>query len=692
MNNISILSSLFISDNSSQSLDVNNSESSDFKSFFSSFVKEQEKFSSVNSTDKKYHISAKNSNREDFSTNEISEKLSRVLTKDSNILASQYGSTEEVSSSDEVASSLASLIMMMTDSNMEQDTEDSSNNIEVFEKLVAFIKDSNDISLETLRNESKELLAGLSVLFNTLNENISLEENSLPANYDGKIHIEENTEEIEQPKTILELLSLLQSAKQKEKYDKEAEENALKKLTNDSKKDGENEEENSDSKNNEENLLAQVSLLSEDIDIKQLSLNNEELQNSDNSKILNKLVELIESLSNNKDEVKNNTLLIDNNSEVSDISFTESLLVLKKELENVLNNSSKDLKSTIEQINPQVLPNDNFYKTGNSVDFSTSKIDSSFLKEEILSQNSINEMVVEDNKIESSMVDDLVELENSKLNKEDEIKLSNLNEELISDDANLEQIVKDSNKNQRNEKNEKSNEVLSSLKQENLKGDNLEIKESVKGSNEEKFSVEAKFAAKDKNNSEAFLSNESKPQDKLLTQNQTSDIEADFNTLMKEASNAPKADNKQSMTSSYTSYDLRDAKDVAKLMRTIESTVNKGESKLTVTLRPDDLGRLEIRLIETGGKINAKFFADNETSYRMMLSHSDAIRNQLAEKGIVIDNMEFAFNDTTSKQGTGEDRKSAKYNGNKKSYKDNDENDKEVGTNFASKRETGIYA
>lgn len=680
MNNISILSSLFISDNSSQSLDVNNSESSDFKSFFSSFVKEQEKFSSVNSTDKKYHISAKNSNREDFSTNEISEKLSRVLTKDSNILASQYGSTEEVSSSDEVASSLASLIMMMTDSNMEQDTEDS-NNIEVFEKLVAFIKDSNDISLETLRNESKELLAGLSVLFNTLNENISLEENSLPANYDGKIHIEENTEEIEQPKTILELLSLLQSAKQKEKYDKEAEENALKKLTNDSKKDGENEEENSDSKNNEENLLSQVSLLSEDIDIKQLSLNNEELQNSDNSKILNKLVELIESLSNNKDEVKNNTLLIDNNSEVSDISFTESLLVLKKELENVLNNSSKDLKSTIEQINPQVLPNDNFYKTGNSVDFSTSKIDSSFLKEEILSQNSINEMVVEDNKIESSMVDDLVELENSKLN-----------EELISDDANLEQIVKDSNKNQRNEKNEKSNEVLSSLKQENLKGDNLEIKESVKGSNEEKFSVEAKFAAKDKNNSEAFLSNESKPQDKLLTQNQTSDIEADFNTLMKEASNAPKADNKQSMTSSYTSYDLRDAKDVAKLMRTIESTVNKGESKLTVTLRPDDLGRLEIRLIETGGKINAKFFADNETSYRMMLSHSDAIRNQLAEKGIVIDNMEFAFNDTTSKQGTGEDRKSAKYNGNKKSYKDNDENDKEVGTNFASKRETGIYA
>ncbi len=688
MNNISILSSLFISDNSSQSLEVNNSESSDFKSFFSSFVKEQEKFSSVNSTDKKYHISAKNSNREDFSTNEISEKLSRVLTKDSNILASQYGSTEEVSSSDEVASSLASLIMMMTDSNMEQDTEDS-NNIEVFEKLVAFIKDSNDISLETLRNESKELLAGLSVLFNTLNENISLEENSLPANYDGKIHIEENTEEIEQPKTILELLSLLQSAKQKEKYDKEAEENALKKLTNDSKKDGENEEESSDSKDNEENLLAQVSLLSEDIDIKQLSLNNEELQNSDNSKILNKLVELIESLSNNKDEVKNNTLLIDNNSEVSDISFTESLLVLKKELENVLNNSSKDLKSTIEQINPQVLPNDNFYKTGNSVDFSTSKIDSSFLKEEILSQNSINEMVVEDNKIESSMVDDLVELENSKLNKEDEIKLSNLNEELISDDANLEQIVKDSNKNQ---KNEKSNEVLSSLKQENLKGDNLEIKESVKGSNEEKFSVEAKFAAKDKNNSEAFLSNESKPQDKLLTQNQTSDIEADFNTLMKEASNAPKADNKHSMTSSYTSYDLRDAKDVAKLMRTIESTVNKGESKLTVTLRPDDLGRLEIRLIETGGKINAKFFADNETSYRMMLSHSDAIRNQLAEKGIVIDNMEFAFNDTTSKQGTGEDRKSAKYNGNKKSYKDNDENDKEVGTNFASKRETGIYA
>ncbi len=161
--------------------------------------------------------------------------------------------------------------------------------------------------------------------------------------------------------------------------------------------------------------------------------------------------------------------------------------------------------------------------------------------------------------------------------------------------------------------------------------------------------------------------------------------------LMKEASNAPKTETKLNTTSSYTSYDLKDAKDVTRLIKTIESAASKGESKLTVTLRPDDLGRLEIRLVETGGKINAKFFADNETSYRMMLSHSEAIRSQLAEKGIVIDNMEFAFNDTTSKQGTAEDRRSGKYNGNKKSFKENND-EVEVGTDIATKKETGIYA
>lgn len=702
MNNISILSSLFVSDSSSQVIDTKSSENSDFESFLKSFAHEQSKISSISDSDKSKlskKLSSENFSSDKIQSKEISDKLNKVLSKDNNHAISQFSSNvEEVANNDEVASSLAALIMMMTNS-QEEIVEGSENNLDVFEKLVSFIQDSSELSLESLREESKELLAGLSALFSKLNENISVDENIIQLPVDSNIHMVEDSQVSEQPKTILELLSLLKTAKQQEKYNKEAEKNALKKVADN---DSENNK-NNDEEENKENLLSQISLLTQEVDIKDLSLNNTEVASEDNSKILNKLYELISILSGGKDN--ENLNVSESNKEASQVvDFTESLLVLKKELENILNTSSKDLQTMIDKINPQVIPSDNFLKTGSASQFLdvvknqvTPEVvieNTKLLNNQVSTTENQNIVANKDNNFSETLLnnEDLenqLPLEENNIDNDENIKLADVTEEVLPDDATLENMAKDG----KNQKSEKGNEVLSSLKKENLKGDNLEVKESVKGGNEEKFSVEAKFASKEKsNNSEAFLSNENKPQEKVATQSNSLDLDSDFNALMKEASNAPKTESKQVGASSYTSYDLKEPKDISRLVRTLESTVNKGESKLTVTLRPDDLGRLEIRLIETGGKINAKFFADNETSYRMMLSHGDAIKAQLAEKGIVIDNMEFAFNDTTSKQGTGEEKKSAKYNGNKKSFKDNDDENKEVGTDFASNKKTGIYA
>jgi hypothetical protein len=53
-------------------------------------------------------------------------------------------------------------------------------------------------------------------------------------------------------------------------------------------------------------------------------------------------------------------------------------------------------------------------------------------------------------------------------------------------------------------------------------------------------------------------------------------------------------------------------------------------------------------LHEVHGKINAKIFVESDHTKSMLLQHSDAIKNQLSEKGIVIDNMDFEFMDSSS--------------------------------------------
>ncbi len=140
-------------------------------------------------------------------------------------------------------------------------------------------------------------------------------------------------------------------------------------------------------------------------------------------------------------------------------------------------------------------------------------------------------------------------------------------------------------------------------------------------------------------------------------------------------------------------YNMKEPRDIERLVRTMQSSVSKGQSKLTVVLTPENLGRMQIQLSESGGKITAKFLSDNESSHKLIMAQSDLLKNQLSEKGIVVDNMEFAFNDAMSKQQNNDEqgRKTSKQNQKGKNFR-NQENNLEVGTEVANNKSTGIYA
>ncbi len=112
--------------------------------------------------------------------------------------------------------------------------------------------------------------------------------------------------------------------------------------------------------------------------------------------------------------------------------------------------------------------------------------------------------------------------------------------------------------------------------------------------------------------------------------------------------------------------EIKDVKDIIKIVDTIEMAKSQGVKKLTVQLHPENLGKLEIQLVETGGKINAKIFTDNEQARFLLANNLEQMRNQLQSKGIHIDNMEFSFmmaNEDKGKQPEKEGKGGFKFGG-----------------------------
>lgn len=92
-----------------------------------------------------------------------------------------------------------------------------------------------------------------------------------------------------------------------------------------------------------------------------------------------------------------------------------------------------------------------------------------------------------------------------------------------------------------------------------------------------------------------------------------------------------------------SSWEVNTKDSVEKLIKLIEF-VKQGDSKtLTVKLEPDFLGKMNIHLTDNAGKISAKIFVEHDSVKNFLLNNAESIRQQLADKGIHIDNMDFMF-------------------------------------------------
>ena len=235
--------------------------------------------------------------------------------------------------------------------------------------------------------------------------------------------------------------------------------------------------------------------------------------------------------------------------------------------------------------------------------------------------------------------------------------------------------------------------------QKEFKTANVEVTESLRGESAAKADIKANtvtFNETGKNlqnnlNQKEMMTGQNSAEENFSTSQ--SDKGNNFNYFLKSSAEAQAKYETLQSKEAQAPYNMKEPRDIERLVRTMQSSVNKGESKLTVVLTPENLGKLQIQLTESGGKVTAKFLSDNENSHKIIMAQSDLLKNQLSEKGIVVDNMEFAFNDAMSKQQTGEEhgRRASKQSQRNKGLK-NQEEDLEVGTQVANNKSTGIYA
>lgn len=399
---------------------------------------------------------------------------------------------------------------------------------------------------------------------------------------------------------------------------------------------------------------------------------------------------LINDKSNNTEIINNLSALIDEAVQESDLSSNNDKLELAKDIistvkaaaENILsqsNISSNQVSENTVTAEEMVLMNSDSSDDAVQLLDTDTESKQSLLNAETLAESSSEDMADSNNNVQklAESADMAVE--------------ENINDKLSKDT--VKESIKDTAK--------QSDTVAVKDIQKEFKTSNLEVSESLRGESNAKaeikantvnFSETGKNLQNNLNQKEVVMaqSNAEAGENFSVSQN---DKGNNFNYFLKSSTEAQaKYDTAQSREAQ-APYNMKEPQDIERLVRTMQSSVSKNQSKLTVTLTPENLGKMQIHLSESGGKITAKFLLDNESSHKLIMSQSDLLKNQLAEKGIVVDNMEFAYNDAMSKQQHNDEqgRRTSKHAQKGKGVR-NQENDAEVGTEVANKKATGIYA
>lgn len=432
-------------------------------------------------------------------------------------------------------------------------------------------------------------------------------------------------------------------------------------------------------------------------------------QSKDNAEVntenTEKLASLINDKSNNTEIINNLSALIDEAVQESGLSSNNDKLELAKDIISTVKTAAENILAQADMLSENKVENN--ITAEEALVMNTEISDEAVMQTaQVLEDNSENQQPVLTTDALTESGDDIVKSNNNSMQKladladaavEENINSKQSDEKLSQETA--KETLKDTVKESIKDTAKQSDTVAVKDIQKEFKTANVEVTESLRGESNAKAEIKANtvnFSETGKN-----LQNNLNQKEMVMTQNNAgenfsasqNDKGNNFNYFLKSSAEAQaKYDTAQSKEAQ-APYNMKEPRDIERLVRTMQSSVSKGQSKLTVVLTPENLGRMQIQLSESGGKITAKFLSDNENSHKLIMAQSDLLKNQLSEKGIVVDNMEFAYNDAMSKQQNNDEqgRRTSKQAQKGKSF-GNREEDLEVGTEVANKKATGIYA
>ena len=445
------------------------------------------------------------------------------------------------------------------------------------------------------------------------------------------------------------------------------------------------------------------------------SLKSDSLNNKDSAETVESIEnsEIITSLKsdslNNAEIINNLSALIDEAVKEADLSSNNEKLELAKNIISTVKTAAENILAQTDILSENKV--ENTVTAEEALVMNTEISDEAVMQTAlVLEDNAENKQPVLSADVLTESGDDIVKSNNNSMQKladladaavEENINSKQSDEKILQETAKetLKDTVKESVKDIVKDTVKQTDTVSVKDVQKEFKTANVEVTESLRGESNAKAEIKANTV----NLSETGknLQNNLNQKEMMMTQNiheenfsaSQSDKGNNFNYFLKSSAEAQaKYDTAQSKEAQ-APYNMKEPRDIERLVRTMQSSVSKGESKLTVTLTPENLGKMEIQLSESGGKITAKFLSDNESSHKLIMAQSDLLKNQLSEKGIVVDNMEFAYNDAMNKQQNNDEqgRRTSKQTQKGKSFR-SQEDDLEVGTEVANKKATGIYA
>jgi flagellar hook-length control protein FliK len=94
-----------------------------------------------------------------------------------------------------------------------------------------------------------------------------------------------------------------------------------------------------------------------------------------------------------------------------------------------------------------------------------------------------------------------------------------------------------------------------------------------------------------------------------------------------------------------TEIKIEKPQDIMKFAELVEIAKSQNVSKINVQLNPQELGRVNIELTEHSGKVTGKVTFESETARNYFSNNMESLKQQLADKGVIVENLEFLFKD-----------------------------------------------